>query len=420
MRILSALANALRRAGAVALWLCAIFASAPLFSQSLETTNLAPESIQNLFAQASAGDPVAQRNLGAAYAAGNGVPQDYASAAKWFRKAADQNDADAQLRLGLSYLEGKGVTKDSDEAVKWFYKAAGHEADTPDNSAQSEMKGARFKKIITVDKDEYNNAKVTRIEPDGISITYEVGKGGLGMARLKFTELPPDLQKQFSYSAQSEAAFLIQRQAQQEIEYAMAAKEIAEHKTENSELAQTLADIAASYHKTHSYMTNDNGSRIYVCGDMACDVWDMVVSKGITASIMVGCVDQDISTLNQADHAWVLAELPGGDKLAIEATGGYVVHPADNKRYFFGCKFSSPREYRDFEHLQRQYNDALTKGQAAEQAYNKLAADYNSSDPARRMELRAQVQQDQIVLKERLSDLRQLKDQLDALKLTSE
>src|SRR4029079_5246951 len=37
-----------------------------------------------------------QRNMGIMLAKGLGVPQDYAEASKWFRKAAEQNDAAAQ------------------------------------------------------------------------------------------------------------------------------------------------------------------------------------------------------------------------------------------------------------------------------------------------------------------------------------
>jgi TPR repeat protein len=41
----------------------------------------------------------AQGVLGASYAEGKGVPQDYAAAASWLRKAAEQGDAYAQYDL---------------------------------------------------------------------------------------------------------------------------------------------------------------------------------------------------------------------------------------------------------------------------------------------------------------------------------
>ncbi|MCL2725942.1 MAG: SEL1-like repeat protein [Polyangiaceae bacterium] len=43
---------------------------------------------------------------------------------KWWRKAAEQGDAEAQAALGFMYSEGRGVAKDEAEAVKWWRKAA--------------------------------------------------------------------------------------------------------------------------------------------------------------------------------------------------------------------------------------------------------------------------------------------------------
>ena len=41
------------------------------------------------------------------YARGQGVPQDYAEAVKWYRLAADQGDARAQNNLGVMYANGR-------------------------------------------------------------------------------------------------------------------------------------------------------------------------------------------------------------------------------------------------------------------------------------------------------------------------
>jgi cell division septation protein DedD len=58
------------------------------------------------------------------YSYGEGVPVDYAIAAKWYRKAAEQSYGVAQYNLGVLYAEGKGVPQDNDEAVKWLTLAA--------------------------------------------------------------------------------------------------------------------------------------------------------------------------------------------------------------------------------------------------------------------------------------------------------
>ena len=66
----------------------------------------------------------AQSYLGYMYVMGQGVPQSYSEAFKWFRNAAEQGDSMAQSQLGTAYVEGFGVNKDYEEAAKWFHKAA--------------------------------------------------------------------------------------------------------------------------------------------------------------------------------------------------------------------------------------------------------------------------------------------------------
>jgi TPR repeat protein len=77
-----------------------------------------------LVKKAEAGDPYAQFNLGNAYYKGNGVPQDYKEAVKWYTKSAEQGFADAQCNLASCYHKGEGVSQDIEEAVKWWKKAA--------------------------------------------------------------------------------------------------------------------------------------------------------------------------------------------------------------------------------------------------------------------------------------------------------
>ena len=50
--------------------------------------------------------------------------QDYAEALRWFRKAAEQGNADAPNNLGAMYYNGYGVRQDYAEAVKWYRQAA--------------------------------------------------------------------------------------------------------------------------------------------------------------------------------------------------------------------------------------------------------------------------------------------------------
>ena len=73
---------------------------------------------------ADEGVAAAQYMLGICYAVGWNVAQDYAEAAKWYRKAAEQKHADARLALGMAYASGRGVAQDYTEAAKWVREAA--------------------------------------------------------------------------------------------------------------------------------------------------------------------------------------------------------------------------------------------------------------------------------------------------------
>ena len=53
------------------------------------------DSVKKYLAAAKAGDAAAQYNLGVCYYNGDGVPKDLTQAAYWFRKSAEQGDADA-------------------------------------------------------------------------------------------------------------------------------------------------------------------------------------------------------------------------------------------------------------------------------------------------------------------------------------
>ena len=79
---------------------------------------------------AEQGDVVAQFNLGILYDNGQGVPQDYAEAMKWYRKAAEQGNAAARFNLGAMYSNGQGVPQDYVHSHMWYnLAAAGGDAD---------------------------------------------------------------------------------------------------------------------------------------------------------------------------------------------------------------------------------------------------------------------------------------------------
>ncbi len=58
------------------------------------------------------------------YYQGQGIPRDYKTAAKLYRLAAEQGDADGQTGLGLMYEYGLGVPQNDEAAAKWYKFAA--------------------------------------------------------------------------------------------------------------------------------------------------------------------------------------------------------------------------------------------------------------------------------------------------------
>lgn len=93
--------------------------AAPSFAAKHADADPSPKELA-----AAANNPLVQDNLAVIFAEGKGVPQDYAKAAEWFRKAAMQGDIFAQSSLAYLYMQGLGVQQSYADAAHWYYKAA--------------------------------------------------------------------------------------------------------------------------------------------------------------------------------------------------------------------------------------------------------------------------------------------------------
>ena len=87
--------------------------------------NRLPTVLHEVYARAREGDAEAQWTLGTIYAGGDGMPRDYAEAARWLLPAAEQGHAAARVLLGWMYRKGEGVPKDDALALMWWELAAG-------------------------------------------------------------------------------------------------------------------------------------------------------------------------------------------------------------------------------------------------------------------------------------------------------
>lgn len=69
-------------------------------------------------------DAEAEERLGHMYEEGWGVRQDYAEALRWYLKAAAQGHSGAEKSIGSMYSHGLGVARNDEEAMRWFVKSA--------------------------------------------------------------------------------------------------------------------------------------------------------------------------------------------------------------------------------------------------------------------------------------------------------
>jgi putative methionine-R-sulfoxide reductase with GAF domain len=90
----------------------------------------ASHGVSDLEKLARNGDADAQFSLGARYATGDEVAQDYSQAVKWFMRSAEQGHVVAQAALGACYWAGRGVPQDYVKSYMWssLAKLGGDEA----------------------------------------------------------------------------------------------------------------------------------------------------------------------------------------------------------------------------------------------------------------------------------------------------
>ena len=113
---------------------------------------------------AEQGEATTQLSLGSMYDNGEGVPQDYTEAVKWYRMAAEQGDATAQFNLGVMYRKGQGVPQDYLQAHMWVNLAASK------SQGEKNKKYAKARKLI---------AEAQRLAREWKQKTWDELKSGL-------------------------------------------------------------------------------------------------------------------------------------------------------------------------------------------------------------------------------------------------
>jgi hypothetical protein len=110
-------------------------------------------ALQSLLPKARAGDPVAQAYVGEIYEKGLGLPSpNYAEAAVWYRKSAEQGYHPAQTSLGTLYEHGLGVPKDKAIALDWYRKASGVSEDRLAFESSFQAERERYQRELALRK----------------------------------------------------------------------------------------------------------------------------------------------------------------------------------------------------------------------------------------------------------------------------
>ena len=170
-------------------------------------------------------------------------------------------------------------------------------------------------------------------------------------------------------------------------------------------------EVAQQYYETHTYIQND----VFDCDNMACDVWNILKTKGINAKIVVGNIDLEEYGIEDWNHAWIIAEVSPNTWLAIECTSGCVVYRWDNPRYYYGHFFSNPKSLRDFNQLYREYQIQSNAYSNAIDFYNAIVDEYNNANYFTQLSLKSGLQVAKFEMEQKERDFYTTKTKLEAV-----
>lgn len=157
-------------------------------------------------------------------------------------------------------------------------------------------------------------------------------------------------------------------------------------------------EIVKQYYETHV----KNGSQMLECGDMACDVWELLENEGIHAKIMIGRLDREVANISEANHAWIVAEISPNTWLALDPTEG---KNATNPLYYSGWHFLTPADFRTYEQLLTQFNDQSSKYGAERLKYQRMVEEYNNAGILAKIEMNDKVQTQKAIVEQREEDM---------------
>ena len=117
-----------------------------------------------------------------------------------------------------------------------------------------------------------------------------------------------------------------------------------------------VKNIIEKYHQDHTYSKKD----LFVCSDMAIDVWNILKSKGFDVKIKIGNINN--STINeklnftQYNHAWIMIRIKN-NLYALETTRGIIATKSQYPIYYKKTiEFNNPLEFKNYLDMIKKYN----------------------------------------------------------------
>jgi len=373
---------------------------------------------------AGQGQPVAQYNVGLMYSVGQGVAQDYTEAASWWRRTTEPMDTLATYQFGWLVATGRGVPRSYKDARDWWvtaaergYAVAKRELNFVEDffvlTDGTTVGNVSFATNTPIGDAAYRGYRTVKHELDFQSITFKDGgrylenvhviakspvaifyrqTNGICCGEARLANLPPDLQQMFGYDPRKAAEYedtKAREEAAQApwsrgrpsllVRYLGVSKPLANTPAirESTNIA-LLVEIVSDYKSKNTYIGKQTGAEedIYVCGDMAMALWSQVTTRGFAAKIMIGDVKEEMRSIFDANHAWVLADVGLGRYLALEATGGFVSYESEAPGYYFGHAFAHPKELKDYMELLKQLREATRKHRDALESYELQPSSY--------------------------------------------
>lgn len=116
-------------------------------------------------------------------------------------------------------------------------------------------------------------------------------------------------------------------------------------KGRTAELCCEIRTVVSAYSQTHRFTPGETD-----CNDMAVEIWDRLVSRGIVSIIVVGNLEMTQEGFGECDHAWLMVYSAEGSAAAVETTTGRTYTWEDARancrlrQYWEGFAYDSPSD----------------------------------------------------------------------------